>query len=244
MSEEGHHLIEAVRDPAGRQRRPVDQDHRKPQRPRRVELGPRSRAAGILGHDDLDVMGAKKRRISGLGERAAGDDDRSLGNGQGMLWRIDQPQKVVMLRLCREGRQILPADRQEDPRRCIRQFRRGGGHVAHMSPVVAGAGGPGRALEGAKRHACGATCGDGIPAHLHRKGMGRIDHMGDILVPQVALKALSPAEAADSCRQGLRHWRLGAAGIGKHGVDSRGGERVGELARLGRAAEKKDAGHG
>ena len=115
MSEECHNLFDASRDPAGWQSGPVDQDHRQAKRARRIELGPRSRAPGVFGHDELDAMGRKKRCVPGLGERAAGDDDFGVRQRQNTLGRIDEAKQIAVLRPGGEGLQVLSADGKENP---------------------------------------------------------------------------------------------------------------------------------
>ncbi len=244
MSEECHNLFDASRDPAGWQSGPVDQDHRQAKRARRIELGPRSRAPGVFGHDELDAMGRKKRCVPGLGERAAGDDDFGVRQGQNTLGRIDEAKQIAVLRPGGEGLQVLSADGKENP--CRRVGQRGDRRrdIGHGTPVVAAAGLPRRTLEAAERHARRVASLDCIPAHPGGKGMGRIDHVSDAFVPQVAHKPRDAAEAADPRRHRLCDRCLRAPGIGKHSVDPGRGERPGKLARLGRAAEKKDARHG
>lgn len=244
MSKEVHHLLDAARDPAGWQRGPVDQDHGQAKRARRVELGLCARSAGILGHNDLDAMGAEKRRVPCLGERAAGNDDFGVRQGQHIPGRVHEAKQVAVLRLGGEGLQVLPADGKEDRCGRIRQRGHRARDVGYMPPIVARSVRPGCAFEGAERHIRRTAGFDGVPTHPGGEGVSGINDMGDAFLPQAAHKTLGSAETADPGRQRLLDWGPGAPGIGEDRVDPRGGERPGELARLGRAAEKKDAGHG
>lgn len=244
MSEKRHDLFDAARGEARRQHRTVDQDDRQAQRARRVELRPRACAAGVLGDDEVDAVAGQKFPVGSLGEGAARDDGRGIGQGQGDIGRIDEPEQIMVLRLDGEGAQALPADGKEDPRRCDRKGLDGRVHVGHMAPGVAEAGDPRRALEGGKRDAGRPAGGNRVPAHLRCERMGRVDHMGDPFGAQIAHQPLHAAEAADPGRQRLRPRRIGAPGIGKDRVGPRGGKGAGKPAGLGRAAEKKDARHG
>ncbi len=75
--------------------------------------------------------------------------------------------------------------------------------------------------------------------------MGGVDEMRDPFRAQVGNEPRNPAEAADPHRNGLRPRRRRAPRIGEGGPLAARRKRLGEAARLGRAAEDEDvASHG
>ncbi len=244
MSEKRHNLGHAMGNAARRQSRPVDQDHRNPEASGGIQFRPRTGAAGILGDYEVHTAGFQKFPVALLRERAARDHRLGVRQRQPALRRIDQPQNVVMPGLRGEGRQVLATDGKEDASGFLGQSRDSSGEVGDMSPVIAFACLPRRALIGAKRRIRVCTGGNCIPAHLGREGMGRIHHMGYAFGAQICGKAIGTTETADAGRQGLFHGGVGAPGIGKDGINALGREVAGKLACLTGAAEKKDACHG
>jgi hypothetical protein len=149
-----------------------------------------------------------------------------------------------VLRLGREGIEMLAADGEEDALRRAFQRGDGGREVRDAGPVVAFGGRPGRAFQGDQRGAGGGAGGDGVGAHLRGEGVGRVDHMGDLFGLKVGDKPLYPAKAADAHVDRLAHRRLGPAGVGVDAGQARFGDRLGHEVRLGRAAEQEYACHG
>ncbi len=240
----GHHLIDALRDGAGRDRRAVDHDDRQAKDPCRVDLGARTLATGILGDDMGNGMVAHQRQIVVQREGPTGNDGMGIGQRQGLGRRIDQPQKIMVLGLVREIGEVHPADGEEDAGRRIGQGAGGGGDVGDVRPGIARPGLPGIAFQRHKRRSRHRRGQDGIRAHLRGEGMGRVDQMGDGLIAQVTRQPLRPAEAADAGGQGLRARRLGSARVGQGGVNACLCQGAGKAGGIGGAAQKKDACHG
>lgn len=230
-------LLHRGGDPTLRQGWAVDQHDRQAKRTGGDQLCLRPGAAGVLGNDPGDTMAAQKGCIPRHVEGATGDLDHGARQGKRPPRRIDEAQKVVMLRLVRESRQMLPPDGEEDPLRRAGKLRGGGGKIGNMGPAVTLPGLPGRAFERQKRRSrCGAG-GDGIAAHLRGKRVGRVDHPADPLRPQPVRQPLRPAEAADADRQGLGARALHPPGIGEDAGQPRFCHGDGEARGLGRAAK-------
>ena len=243
-AEPRHHLADGPGGPAVGQRRPVDHHdgQAKPARGDQLRLGPCP--ARVLGDDPADAMVGQKGQIGGLIKRAARDHRLCIRQRQRAVGRIDEAQKVMVLRLRGEGGKRLLADGKENPRGGIGQGRDGGVDAGHAAPVVPRPRSPWRAFEGDQRHAGFGGCVDGIPAHPRREGMGGVDQMGDALGAQIVHQPGDTAEPADPRRQGLRDGRAGAPGIGKDRVRVRPGQRAGKGGGFAGAPEKKDARHG
>lgn len=239
-----HHRLFAGQDQPVRHWRPVDQNDRNPQGSSRFQLGRRTGAARILGNDTADAVVAQQGKVVGRGKGPAGDDDGGIGQRQRPFRRVDEPQKIVVLRLRRKGGERLLADGQKDPTRRLRQGCDGRRNVGNGMPVIARARFPWRAFIGAERPAGRGRGGHGVAAHPRRERVRGVDDMGDRLFLKEACQPLGPAEAANARRQGLRDRLPGAARIGKDRVDARVGKAPGEAGRLGRSTQKKDAWHG
>lgn len=244
MSEKCHDLPNGLRDRAAGQAWPVDQDDRKPEDARGVQLCPRAAAAGVLGNDKVDAMFPEERKVPLKVEGPAGDDGGGIRQRQRILERIDEPQKIVMLWMSGEDRKVLLADGQENARGQHGKGRRRGRKIGNAGPAVAGRRLPGCALERAKGDARPGAGLDRIQAHPGGERMGGVDHMGDPFRRKEPGKAGGPAKAADPRRQRLGDRRAGPAGVGKDRVDTSLRKMAGKLACFGGAAQKKDARHG
>lgn len=243
MTQERQNLVDAVRDPAWRQARPVYKDHRNAKVTRCVKLGARAGATRVLGNDQVDAMVLQKHAVTRLVKRAARDNGRSIGQGKRAFGRIDKAKQVVMLRLRGKVPQVLLADGQEDANGYVRQGHYGGRDIRHMGPAIPSAGNPWRAFVSTIGDARTSAGGNRVAAHLRGEGVGRIDDMGYAFILEIAAKPLGPAKAADPCRQRLGDRRIGAAGVGKNRVDPQRRKAAGKLAGFGRSAQKKDARH-
>ena len=244
MIQPGHDLSQGARHlPRSLPCRPLDQNHRQTQGTGRIQFCPPAASASILGDQMRNAMHLHQCAIPGLVKWPARDYSFRIGQGQASH-RINQPQQVMVLRLCGKGRQMLPADGQKDPDGCVGQSRNRAGDVLHNMPVIARFRHPCRTLEPDQRHACCYTGQGRIPTHLGCERMGRIDHVADILCPQIGRQPLCSAKAAHAHRDRLDHRGSGAAGIGIHGIKARRCQHTGEFTGLRRATEQKDAFHG
>ena len=244
MREPAHHLGYRGGHASVGQGGPVDHHHGQAKLARgdQLRLGPCP--ARILGDNPADAMVGQKRQIAGLIEWAARDHRPCIRQRQRAIRRIDEAQKVMVLRLSGEGGKRLLADGKEDARGGVRQCCDGGVDAGHAAPVVPRPRSPWRAFEGDQRHAGFGGCVDGIPAHPRREGMGGVDQMGNTLGTKIVHQSRDAAKAADPRRQGLRDGRAGAPGIGKDRVRARFGQRAGKGGGFAGAPEKKDARHG
>lgn len=239
-----HDACDAVGLLARRHGGPFDKDHGQPERAGGVEFRPCADAACVFGDDVGDGMIAQKGGVALCGKRTLGDDRRGVRQGQGCFGRIDQTQKVMVLRFGGEGVEGLFADGKKDAGRGVGQGfgRRFGGVDAR--PAVGGFGCPSGAFEGQQRGRGLGAGGNGVCAYLCGEGVGRVDDMGDAFGADVFCKSPGPAKAADARRQGLRHGGRCASGVGKHRIHPLREQMRGKAGGLGRAAKKKDARHG
>lgn len=236
-------IVDFGKNPACRQRRPVDQNDRNPQGSSRFQLGIRAAATGILGNDQADPIGLQKCEIVRFVKGAAREDQRYVGQGQGGCRRIHQAQQIPVLGPRGEIRQRLLADRQEDAGGVVRQRSDSPRRIGNRAPVIARPDHPRRALERADRGSGQGACGKGIAAHASSERMSGVNHMGDPFGAQIGRQPVDSAEPAHTGRQGLRHRAFRAPGIREDRIDPCVGQAAGQRRRLGRAAEQKDARH-
>ena len=190
-----------------------------------------------------DGVALHQRAVARNVKRATGDFDRCVRQRQGRVWFIHQPQQVMVLGFGGELGEVLLADGQKHP--CGRIWQRVNGSVdtVHMQPVVAFARLPGRTFKGTKRHprrGAGLHC---VGAHLGCEGMGGVDHMGDVFGLQVGRKPLGTTKTADARRQRLADGLGRAARVGKHRIQTRLGQGLGQRRGFGCAAQQEDACH-
>ncbi len=229
---------------SGRQGGAVDQPDRQAQLPRRVKFGARSAAAGVFGDDQIAPVAAQQREVGGEVKGAARDFQRHLRQRQ-IPRRIDEAQKIIMLRLAGEIREMQAADGEEDPARRSAKPRHRSGEVWQAGPVIARAGCPGRAHQAQEWDPGQRRCRMGVPAHLRGKRMGRVDQMGDPMRPDPVGKAFAAAKASGSDRHRLGAWAFHPAGIRERGADPAIRDQSGKLACLGGAAkDEKGRVHG
>ena len=223
---------------------PVDHQDGQAKGPRGGDLGDRALAARVLGDDQIGSVLAQHCGIAGHVKGTARHDHLRLGQWQRAGRRVDKAHQVVVLRLGGERLQMLASDGKEHPARRARKccdYRR---DVGDMCPAVVGAGDPGRAFEGEKRRFRSVASGHRIAAHLRREGVRGVYDMGDRFGRKICAEAVDAAEPAHPHRQRLADGCLGAARVGIDGGQARFGDGARQKARLGGAAEKKDACHG
>ncbi len=221
----------------------LDQDDGQRQGAGGFQFGARAAASGVFGDDMSDAVGLQQVKIALQCKRAARDQGCGLGQGQG-CGVIDQPQKVMMLRLYGEIFQVLSPDGQEHAGGIIGQGRDRTRHVGHKMPKVALRCLPRGAFKGDKRgfrQGCGLHR---VAADLCGEGMGCVDQVGNGSLLQVIHQPRHPAKAANTLRKWLAQGRLGTARVGKDRVNPLIGQGFRQIRRLGRAAKQKDAGHG
>jgi len=181
----------------------VDHDHRDSKGTGGQQLGLRAGSARVFGDTTRDPVVAHQRQIAIGGEWPAIQHDLMIGKRQRSIGRINQAQQIEMLRVGREFGQMHPADGQKNTLGRAVQRGNGPGDVGHMGPVVLRGGLPRRAGQRDQRRA-GLLGGDnGVVAHLRGKGMGRVNHMGDVMVADIARQPIDPAKPARALRQRL-----------------------------------------
>jgi len=243
MTDPVHNLGHGSHDVTRRQYRPINQNDWNLQESSRFELRLGTASAGVLGDDDLDPVVGQKLQVLRLGKGATRDHRFCVGQRQMAVGRIDQSQKIVVLRLGSKKRERLLADSKKDARRSIGQRPDSGFGVWDMLPVVARSRDPGRPFQHQKRDADAIACGQGILAHPGRERVGCIDDMGNSFGFEPCNKSVHTTKATDTHRQGLGNWRLGSPCIGKDGVNFRVGQRASQHRGFGGSAQQQDTRH-
>ena len=200
--------------------RTINHNDRQVQCTRRVDLGARTFAASVLGHDNFDPVIAHQGGVIFNTERSLIDDDGAVGQRHFAVRCINQAQQIFMLGLGREGVQMHTPDRQHYVFRRTIQRGNGGVNIRNESPIIAGFGLP---LWAGQRDQFGAGLRAGrnrICAHLRGKGVGRIDHVADAIFGDVVGQTCDAPKAADARLQGLAFGSRNAARVGKCGVDT------------------------
>ena len=243
MTEPLHDLCHAFHAQSLGELRPRDHDDGQAERARRVDLGACAVAAGIAGDDPCDTARSHHLEFALKRERPARHDDIGC-EWQRAFGRIDEPQRVGVVRFLGEWRDMLPADREEDSRCLFGQRCDRGGDIRDVDPVVVGRPDPGRALERDQWRSGFCARRDRVAAHLGREWMCGIDDMRDALLPNVIRKSGRAAEAADADRQRLPGGGAGTAAIGIDCVKAGARDLRGEQIRVKRSAQDEGARHG
>ncbi len=241
MTQPVQHLGHTAKGWALWQRRPRHHDHPQTQGPGGGQLGLGTAAAGVLGHNDVDPVTLQEGEIACDVKRTARDHRGAVWQ-QGRGGRVDQAQQVMVLRRGGKDIDILPAYRQKNAGGHVGQGLRGIVKALHLGPTRLNR--PGWTQQRYEGHVQGVAGGGNVVADLRGKRVGGVNHMGDLFIAQPGGQAKDATKAADALRQGLGEGRGGSTGIGKHRVDPGLGKRLSHEARLGGAAEQKDAGHG
>lgn len=244
MTEPAHHFGHTLRlRPVG-QFRPLDHDHRQAKFARSINLRTRAYAAGIARHHPFDATGTHQFLLAGKRERSARDDDFGARKRQRAVGGIDKSQCVGVLRFRAERRNVLPANRQEDACRGLRQGRNGSGDIGHLDPNIAVHFGPLWTFERDQRGIRRGTSRHRVAADFGGERMGRIDDMRDSLLPDNIGKTFRSAETARARRQWLIDRNLRPSGIGINRVETRGCNCNREQICVTRSAQNEGAYHG
>ncbi|TQM94850.1 hypothetical protein BD293_3540 [Roseinatronobacter monicus] len=238
------HCCDVMRFAAVGQGGAVDHQHRQTKRARGDKLRLRPTAARILGHNQINTVGAHQRLIRSGIERAAIQNDMVIGQGRWHLWRVHKAQNIVMLGLCRETRQMHPAQGQQNTPRGASKCRDRRRNIGHAVPVIAGDRGPRGARQGQKRHPGDLRGLHGMCTHLRGERMGGVNQMGDVMGAQIGDQPLHPAKTTHPHRNGLWLGPLHPPCIAECGAKPRPC-KFGDKARgLNRATKDKDIVHG
>ena len=195
--------FDTLRCLGGRRRRTAQHDDRDTEGPRRGDLSVCRLATTVLGNDHVDLVLLKQRTVFRFREWTACGDVHGNRNVERRVDGIDTPYQIEMLRRAAEGRNVVPAERQENARRCITQRRDGVGDCFCVDPVVARPPLPWRTPDRQKRNTQGARRLRRIGGDLIRKGMGGVDQKIDVLVAQCTSQAFRTTETANACRHTL-----------------------------------------
>lgn len=234
--------VDGVNFVARGQRRAFHHQYRHTQLAGSQQLGASTFAAGVLADDKLDAMALQQGKVALEGERATIDHHMMVGQGDGGRGWVDQAQHIVMLSLRCEFGQMHAPQRQQDALRRTGQRGDCSVDVGDLMPAIAGFGRPWRTGQGEQRYPRDAGRSDGVSAHLCGKRVGGIDQVGDALFSQVTDQAVHAAEAAHTCGQRLNAGILDPAGVAEAGAQPARGQRPGEQAGFGGAAQEQDVG--
>lgn len=234
--------VDGVNFVARGQRRAFHHQYRHTQLAGSQQLGASTFAAGVLADDKLDAMALQQGKVALDVERATIDHYVVVGQGDVARGRVDQAQHVVVLDLRCEFGQMHAPQRQQDALRRTGQRGDRSVDVGDLLPAVVGTCRPWRAGEGEQRHLRNAGRSDGVRAHLRGKRVGGVDQVGDALFGQVTDQSVYAAEAAHTRGQRLSAWILDPAGVAEAGAQPARGQRLGEQAGFGGAAQEQDVG--
>ena len=241
MMKPRYHLIDALRALPIGQFGSRDHDHGEAKLARGIDLGACAGATGIARHDPFDGPQTHQFELTFQRERPTRDDDFGAWQRRGTIRRIDKAQQKGVLRLCRKGRNVLPADREKDARGLIGQGRDRGVDIGDLDPGVAGHAVPGRAFQRDQRNARRCARHHRMSAHLGGKGMRRVDHMRDLLCLEKVGQSVSAAKAADPGRQLMWERNLCPSRIGIDRIDPTSRASVRELVGVARSAQNEGA---
>lgn len=243
MTKPVHDLVHAFHPHPVGHFRPRDHDHGQTQFTGGVDLGARTHSAGIAGDDPLDTPRTHHVQFAGKGERSARNDEISIWQRERPFGGVDEAERVSVLRPRRKRRDVLPPDGKKHARGLFRQDRDGGCDIIDLDPDIAGRFRPWLTLQCDQRRCRCRASRHCIAADLGCKGMGRVNHMRETLLPDSIGKTVGAAEAASSRRQRLIDWHLRSSGVGIDRVDTRSRNSGRQQIRFARSAQDEDA-HG
>ena len=190
---------------AGAQRA-LHQDHRQSQSAGRRKLGIGPFPTGILGDEPVDTVLTHSNNLVVALEWAAPGNNLDVAQLGRDVRRIDDADDIVVLRLFREWRQRLAADRQKNTLGTIRQGSGGGFDVCHKSPTIAGDRCPRGPFKRDQRYACQFGGGGGVGADARGEGVGGVDQCRNAPGAKIRCKPFKPAKTT---RAGGDRWQPG-----------------------------------
>jgi len=225
----------------------LDHDHFDAECAGRGDLAIRGAAAGILGHDDVDVLVGQQFSFICLAKGTAREDVAAVGSGKRRIDRVDTPDEIAVLWRGRETASLLAADGEEDATRPGSERGDGRIDVVDADPDVAVNGLPCRTAQREERNSRSLSSCGRIGGYLVGERMGGVNEQANAFLSQVINQTLGAAETADARRQGQGLWIGGATGQRNRGLDIATPRQLfGQAARFGRAAQDQDTvlGHG
>lgn len=223
---------------------PVDHQHRHTQFARGNQLGFGAYAAGVLANHQIDGVGLHERAVAFRRERPVIHDQGVPGQGGRLVRRIDEAQKIVVLRLGSEGVHMHASQCQHDAAGGAGEGGNCAVDVGNAAPAITRDGLPGRTGQGDEGNAHFPCRRYRMCAHRRRKGVGGVDEMGDRAVAQIGGETCHTTEAADPHRHRLGAGIIRSTGIAERCRDARVRQQACQRAGLRRAAQQEDVGHG
>ncbi len=221
----------------------VNHQHGQPKMARGVQLGARTCAARILGHDQFGFMRLHQGDIIVQRERPARNYNLSLAH-RDTVGFIHQTQQIVMLGLRGKLFQVHPANSKEYPLGGASQRRNRSRNIRHMMPRVSATTLPCGTGQRSERNSRLGTSFGRVPAHLRGKGMGGINDMGHRVFGDVARQPIGPTKPADPRRQGLRARAFHTSRVRISGIHPLFAHSFGQGVGFGGAAKNQEMGHG
>ncbi len=225
-----------------RQGRTVDHQDRQAQSPRRLQLGARAGAAGVLGHNQLRTVTLHQRTVFSDSERSSRNDRLVVGQRHCVRF-VHQPKKIVVLGLGSEVLQMHATNGQEHtPGRTGQRVNRRS-DIRDVLPGVTLLRVPGRSCQRSQWRRRRSAGHYSIAAHLRSKRMGRVYDMADRMIADIARQSFCTTEPAHACWHGLRARGVNAASIGVGGRNALLGYGFCQSIRLGRTTKNQEVGH-
>lgn len=218
----------------------VDHNDRVSKRPRGGDFGVSPRSARVLGHDDVNAMSLHQGLIGGLRERPPRHQNMRVRQRQGVFGRVHQTQKVEVLWVRREFRQMHTPYGQHDALNGLVKGSDGTRDIAHMGPGVAVLRNPRGPSQSQQRHVRTRAGLNRMAAHLGCERMCGVDHVGDRLVAQIGAQSVYAAKPSDPLGQRLADRSFHPACEGHSAVEARVSDGSSQGRRLKRAAKDQE----
>jgi len=228
----------------GQQRAP-QHEHWQAKGTRSCDLPVRRAAPTVLRDNDVDAMGLEERAFVRLVKRAPDSQVSGMRHGKRGVHGVHAAHEIMMLGRSDEWRELLAAEREENPARVAAERAGCDSDIQHLDPTIAGSRNPWRSPH--RQHGCAR-----LPRCMYRVGgngggigMRRIDQRVDALAGKVLRKSPRTAKTANPDRHRLRCGRSGATRKRKDHVEVRATGKLGcEVPCFRSAAEYQDSPHG
>lgn len=244
MTQPDEHIFRAIALGPARNGGTVDHQDRQAQIPCGDQLGVGAVPASVLAHHQIDGVGLHQLAVACGGEWSAINDQAVMGQAGRLLWRIDEAQQIMMLRLGGEGSHMHPSQRQHDAAGLPRERRHCAVDVGNAGPAVTGDWLPRPTGQRHMGHPSQTGCFHGMDAHHRGKGVGRVNQMGHPMVAQIVRQPDHAAEPANAHWHQLSAGIFCSPGIAERRRDALRHKQTGERGRFGRATQQEDIRHG
>ena len=244
MIDPRQHLADIMHRPRLRHGGPVDHDDGQAEHTRRIDLGARPLPTGIFRDDQIHAMIAHQGKVTLQCEGTAIYQQMVTRQRGRHVWRIDEAQQIMMLRLRGEGFDMHAPERQHHTTARAIKRADSASDVRHMGPAVPLRRLPFRPGEPQMRGPRIARRCGGIGADRRGKGMGRVDKMRERPCLEESRQTIRAAKTTDPHWHRLGTRIAGAPGIAQDCALAAFGQRLGKRACLGRAAKDQDVAHG